>query len=461
MNLEDFVMRMLNRLAVGALALVLMPVAFAGPVQVKAELGTPGVLGIPVVLPGETHTTYLRVAMTGEAIKDAADRAPVNVAFVIDKSGSMGGDKIAHAKDAVIMAIGKLREDDIVSLAAYDDGVRVLVPATRLTDKDSVVRAVRELDANGSTALFAGVSKGAAELRKFIEKERVNRIVLLSDGIANVGPSSPGDLQELGTSLGREGIAVSTIGLGLDYNEDLMTKLAMASDGNHMFAENAGDLESAFAKEFGDVLAVVAQDLAVTIRCADGIRPQRVLGREAHIAGQTMLLSMNQIYGDQTKYVILEVEVPAGKAGTSRDVAVVDVDFFDMATEKTNNLNYDVALRYTDEASEVERETNAEVMADAVYQIGVEENILATRLRDEGNVDEAKEVLERNVLFLRSNADKYGRGFAGAALNSFATSNEIAAENLDDENWKRQRKIMRYEQHEIITQQKVTAPDEN
>src|SRR5690606_13622280 len=127
----------------------------------------------------------------------------------------------------------------------------------------------------------------------FMEHGLVNRVVLLSDGLANVGPSSPGELADLGQSLGRDGIAVSTIGLGLDYNEDLMTRLASASDGNHMFAERPSDLEEAFGREFGDVLAVVAQRVNIRIECADSIRPVRVLGRDANISGQNVSLSMN------------------------------------------------------------------------------------------------------------------------------------------------------------------------
>src|SRR4029450_1790476 len=90
---------------------------------------------------------------------------------------------------------------------------------------------------------------GAAAVRKFLDRQRVNRIILLSDGQANVGPSSPGDLGNLGASLIKEGISVTTLGLGLDYNEDLMTQLARRSDGNHYFIENSSDLARRFGYE--------------------------------------------------------------------------------------------------------------------------------------------------------------------------------------------------------------------
>jgi len=301
-----------GRLGAAVCAAVIVATSGAGRAwarQIKLDVA----MGTPVVLAGEKQTAYVRVAMTGFELDDPADRTPVNVAIVLDKSGSMQGEKIARARDAAIMAIDRLRPDDIVSVVAYDSTVHVLVPATKVSNRNAIYLAIRRLEAGGSTALFAGVSKGAREVRKFLDRNRVNRIILLSDGLANVGPSSPGDLAELGSSFIREGISVTTIGLGLGYNEDLMTELARSSDGNHMFAENAVDLAWAFDSEFGDVLSVVAQDVGLTIRCPAGIRPVRVLGRDAEIVGQTVTATLNQLYSNQMKYVLLEVELPPGR----------------------------------------------------------------------------------------------------------------------------------------------------
>ena len=286
-------------------------------------------------------------------------------------------------------------------------------------------------------------------MRKFIEKNRVNRVILLSDGIANVGPSSPGDLAELGCSLIREGISVTTIGLGLDYNEDLMTQLASKSDGNHMFAENATDLARTFNREFGDVLAVVAQDVTVTIRCARDVRPVRVLGRDAEIAGRTVVTTLNQLYSDQMKYVLLEVEVPEGRIGREAKVASVDVSYANMATKTTDKLASTVSVRFTDLPSLVEANTNRDVMVAAAHQIGVENNQLAVRLRDEGNIEEARQTLWSNGRVLSEQAGRY----QSDELNDYAGLNRLDAQNLNDDKWVPQRKSMREVQHRIQKQQ--------
>jgi Ca-activated chloride channel family protein len=428
-----------------ALAVVTMVAQPVWAEQVKLDVA----IGTPVMLAGQRQTAYVRVAMTGFKMDDPEKRTPVNVAIVLDKSGSMQGEKIKRAKEAAIMAIDRLRRDDIVSVVTYDSTVHVLVPATKVSNRQEIYAAIRRLEAGGSTALFAGVSKGACEVRKFIAKNRVNRVILLSDGIANVGPSSPGDLAELGCSLIRESISVTTIGLGLDYNEDLMTQLARKSDGNHMFAENATDLARTFNREFGDVLAVVAQDVTVTIRCARDVRPIRVLGRDAEIAGRTVVTTLNQLYSDQMKYVLLEVEVPEGRVGREAKVASVDVSYANMGTKTTDKLASTVSVRFTDLPSLVEANANRDVMVAAAHQIGVERNELAVRLRDEGNIEEARQTLWSNTRILSEQAARY----QSDELDDYAGFNRYDAQNLDDKNWDRQRKSMRATQYGIQKQQ--------
>jgi len=411
----------------------------------KANAGAPQVklsaaLGTPVLLAGEKQTAYLKVGLTGFPIE--AHRAPVNLAIVLDKSGSMQGEKIAKAREAAIMAIRRLNSEDIISVIAYDTTVRVVVPATKLTDPEGICSQIQNITPGNTTALFAGVSKGAEEVRKFFSRERVNRIILLSDGLANVGPSSTADLARLGASLGKEGITVSTIGLGLGYNEDLMRWLAQNSDGSHFFAENATELASVFDEEFGKATSVAAQKIRIEIECADGVRPVRVLLRDAEIAGQHVVAVLNQLYGNAEKALILEVEVPAGTAGSNRELASVRVTYENMATGKTDTVASVVSGRFSLSRAEVEKAMDPSVMADVVEKIAVKRNELATALRDEGKVEEARKALLDNRAYLEINAAQYN----SRKLKDYAVSNQQDADNLDGSSWTRQRKMQQRSQ---------------
>lgn len=427
------------------LAAGLIIAASASAKQVKLEVA----MAEPLILAEKKNTTFIKVGLTGfDFTKDDGDRAPVNVAIVLDKSGSMDGEKIIKAREAAKMAIRRLNKNDIVSVVLYDSTVRVIVPATKVSDKEAICAQIDRIAAKGSTALFAGVSKGAAEIRKFINKERVNRVLLLSDGQANIGPKSPGALGELGGSLIKDGISVSTIGLGSGYNEDLMFKLADRSDGNHAFAENGVDLVRIFDAEFGEILSVVAQEVLVKIECADGVRPVRVIGREAEISGASATVLLNQLYSGQEKYIVMEVEVPASRAKTSRQVARVELSYANMVTNTTDTLASTVAVRFTDIELAVTENANKEVMSSCVLQLATMENNRALALRDAGKVEEARRVLLGNGIRLEKQAQLWG----SKDLRLYGEKNTSDAGKLDEKSWLLNRKQMRDSQYKNFKQ---------
>jgi Ca-activated chloride channel family protein len=328
-----------------------------------------------------------------------------------------------------------------------------LVPATKASSRDEIRRGIEQIQANGSTALFAGTSKGAAEVRKFLEREQVNRVVLLSDGQANVGPKSPGALGELGSSLMKDGISVTTIGLGLGYNEDLMVRLARESDGNHAFVENANDLVAIFDREFGEAMSVIAQDVEIRIECGAGIRPLRTLGRSSEIAGQTVITKLNQLYGGQERHLLLEVEVPAHEPDEVVELASVTATFRDLGTNEQNALRGQAQAKVTASREDVAARENKEVVSDFVLLEAATINEQAVQLRDEGKVEEARQMLQFNAARLRGvAADEAMPAPARQQLESFAFDNDKDSEALESSSWGSRRKSMRDVQYKIETQ---------
>ena len=229
------------------------------------------------LLAGGPRDTVVLVELRAKEA-DVKRTAPINLALVLDHSGSMAGAKLEKARQAAGVALDQLGPDDIFSLVIYDDQVEVLIPPQRVKDREELRRQIARIRDGGSTALYAGVEKGAEQLRKYFDKEKVNRIVLLSDGLANVGPSSPSALGKLGKELRGEGFGVSTIGLGDDYNEDLMTALAEASHANYYYVKDAEKLPGIFKDELGTVKNAVARNVKITITLPDGVKPKGVLG---------------------------------------------------------------------------------------------------------------------------------------------------------------------------------------
>ena len=351
------------------------------------------------------------------------------------------------------MAVNLLNENDIISIISYDSTVHVLVPATKVSDKASIHAAIDKMRSGGNTALFAGVSKGAAEIRKFLSKDRVNRVILLSDGQANVGPSSPTELGDLGASLSKDGITVTTIGLGTGYNEDLMANLAGFSDGNHAFVNDAEDLARIFKYEFGDVLSVVAQDVEIKIQIKNGIKPIRILGRDGTILGQTVKTKMSQLYSEQEKFVLIEVEVPAGKANQEIALADVSVAYQNMQSKKQDKLADNINVAYSASPERVKRAVNKAVVTSATRQVVNETSKKALLLRDKGKLKEARELLQKSFGFARSQGQLLG-GQEEQELNALSAEISSEADMISEKkDWNKNRKSLRAKQYKLEKQQ--------
>lgn len=394
---------------------------------------------------------FLKVGLIGDGPREPSQRAAVNVALVLDRSGSMAGGKLEQAKRAAIQALEGLGPQDIVSVVAYDTTVEVLVPATKLSDRSAVYRQIEQLRARGTTALFAGVSKGAHEVLKFLSGRGVNRVILLSDGLANVGPSSPGALAELGTSLAKNGITVSTIGLGLGYNEDLMYRLAGASDGNHVFVEREDQLPAVFAREFGDMFAVVAGEVELRIRCGRGIRPLRVLGRAARIIGDEVSVRLSQVQATVQKYVLLEVEVDPQPAGQTLTLAEIVLHYRSLDRERAEQQSGRAQIGFSAASEAVAASANRAVAVAVLEQLANDATKQAVELRDAGRIAEARVLLKKNVGKLQAS----NKVLKSKQLEALEQDIATAAERVDQPEpvWQRARKTMRGQQRRVESQQ--------
>lgn len=433
-------------LAVGGLAFTAETRASAAPVDLRIEFDRP-------VLPAdEVQHAIVKIGLRGCLPPRSADRQPVNLVVVLDRSGSMSGDKIARAQEAAIEALHRLDRRDLFSLVIYDHEVATLIAPQSPTDVGRLERQIRGIGARGNTALFAGVSQGAAELRKNLERSGyVHRVLLLSDGLANVGPSSPDDLGRLGGALRREGISVTTIGLGDGFNEDLMTALAQRSDGNHYYVAESGDLPRIFAAELGDVLNVVAQRIEVTVEFPEGVRVLRSIGREAECRDRRVSFDLNQLYGGQEKFLLVEVEAPAAKADEVRTLASARVRYADADGRSSRELHAEGVVRYTRDESRVKREANQQVQTEYAANVVAEAKSEAITLADQGRQDEAAKVMRLSSGALKTMAASYHNApMAAVAEQAAKVADEVESKGIDNE----KRKEMRADAYKTTNQQK-------
>ncbi|MGC4073650.1 MAG: VWA domain-containing protein [Nibricoccus sp.] len=404
------------------------------------------------VLPaGSTEKAVIKICLDGVRLPRPESRPPVNLSLVIDRSGSMSGDKIEKAREAALEALSRLGADDVLSVVAYDSSVETLVPAQRVGDGRRIAAAIRSIRANGGTALFGGVSQGAAEIRKNLEDRRyIHRVILLSDGQANVGPSTPDDLGRLGAALMKEGVSVTTVGLGLGFNEDLMTRLAQRSDGNTYFVESSEDLPRIFAGELGDVLNVVARRVVVEVEFPEGVRPIGFVGREGSIRGQKAEVTLNQIYGGQEKFALIEVEVPARNEGVNLELATARVTYDDALKNKSATSHARSAVTFSKRQDAVVGSANLKVQTDYAANVIAMTKDRAVELVDDRQTARAAMELRQKAAELQATASAYGN----APMAALAKKQEAEADRLEREGLSnKERKAYRAENAQTTGQQ--------
>ncbi len=400
------------------------------------------------IISDQTQTMFLKVALKGKTI-ETKNRPRLNIALVIDRSSSMSGDRIIQAKIASKQVLDLLSTDDIFSLISYDNDAEVLVPATKIGNRHKIEKMIDALSPRGSTALYAGVQAGGTEIKKFFDQNQVNRVILLSDGQANIGPSSPSVLGDLGRELGSKGISVSTIGLGLGYNEDLMTQLAIQSDGNHAFVETPDQLSKFMSLTFGTALAVVGQQIELEVELPKGLKAIKTYGRNAKIEGQKVKTWMNQVISNYETYLLIEVEVQAQSQQNQMEIAQYRLKYQDSILKKEVAIIQNVYLPMAEKGSPVVE--NEDVKVDAIELQMNERNKEALELRDRGDVQAAKALLDRNSNEISGYQKKYKNA---PKLKKLEESNLEDSKNIENEGeWQRSRKAMKKKQFSFDNQQ--------
>jgi Ca-activated chloride channel family protein len=268
-----------------------------------------------LVRAGARSTRYvlLRATAPKQRTRKAPKRPPVNVAFVLDRSGSMAGSKLGLAKYAVERALTGLQPKDRFAVVTYDDRIETVVGSCLATpaNKTKALLRLQDVDARGSTDLHGGWTAGADALMANLTADGVNRCLLLTDGLANVGVTDAQPLTAFGADLRSSGIGTSTFGVGADFDETLLTAIADAGGGHFYFMDRPEQIPDFMTSELGELLDTVAREVTVEVKCAPQLEIEPLSPVAGGIGGPGLLhLVLGDLVVGQQVELVLRVRFP-------------------------------------------------------------------------------------------------------------------------------------------------------
>lgn len=265
------------------------------------------------IAPAISGTVWALVSLC--AAQARSKRLPLNLGLVLDRSGSMSGAPLSYVKSASQFVIKRLGNEDLLSLVVFDDQVSVPIKAQHPIDKDALSNTISQICTGGSTNLSGGLLRGYQEVSQQARSGLVSRLILLTDGQANVGITEPSLLAAKARKMATSGVPVSTMGVGLSFNEDLLSAVADAGRGNYYYIKNPDEIPSVFAQELEGLLSVVAQAVRVSVEGKSGAEVRSVLGYKPDFTLSGASVDLPDMFASETKTLLFEVAHPAFSAG--------------------------------------------------------------------------------------------------------------------------------------------------
>lgn len=359
--------------------------AEAAPIEPKIHLDK------PVVKVGPKMPVYVLVEfeIPKRKVEKTADRPPVNLGVVIDRSGSMKGqNKMDFAKHSAKLVVDALADTDRLAVVEYAQLISVLWPSSPVEAREMIKSRIDSLSPRGSTNLTGGMLKGVEEVRRSFDREYLNRVILLSDGLANQGITDPYRIAQLVRQARDRGIQISTMGLGLQYNEDLMQAIAQAGGGNYYYIESPTQMARIFQEEMSILFTTVAKDVRLRLTKSGRVARVEVFGIEAKTEKMETLVPLEDLYAGEKRTILIRLEVSTEKPGPV-DLGQLRLSYFDTDSGKIVEQTKELKVEASLDQQLILASRNKQAAAEAVLMEAEKKHKAQIKLFEQGKTKEA------------------------------------------------------------------------
>ncbi len=378
-----------------AFSLLLAPVLLAASLQAQSgALSLDAACDRAIYRADVANAVYVEAKILAPAAAGEAATAARNIAFVLDRSGSMAGERIQGLRQAVAAACASLDDRDIVSVVAFGSEVETIIAAQRRDQIADLDAALARIEPSGGAALYDALNQGAAQLRRFAAGSALNHLVLVTDGPATKGPRQRDDFTRLAELFARENITLSTIGLGDEFEEDLLAAVARAGGGHFRYAAQPARLTEALQAELGPLRKPVAQEVVLSIEFgSDASEVQPTGWQPAVVEAKTATYRFPQVFAGQDLSVLAGATY--GPQRSEATVATVRLRWRDAASGEAREATRKLAVYFESNAWVVRKSVNRGVMQAAVGAVISEGMQRAIGQLDKGDFRRALRELRR------------------------------------------------------------------
>lgn len=363
-------------------------------------------------------------------VPPAADRSherpALNLAMVIDKSGSMSGEKLEYVKQAALHVLDLLRENDRVAIIAYDTEVEVLshsVPVTGAA-RHELKSAVQGLRSGDMTNLSGGWLRGCQEAASALDESGLNRVLLLTDGLANVGIT---DMEELGRHAGQllvRGVATSTFGVGHGFNEHLLEHMANQGGGRFYYIDSPRGIPVIFEQEFQELAAITAKNVKIRLEIPAGVSAQVLGNWRSEQEGSQLQIWLGDIAGSQRREIYLKLLTPPSSQNT--ELHITAVAEAQGENENLYKIEQTLVLKYSSQSEVKATPLKQDLMERFTIVKIADQATEALKLERAGERERASHLMEQSVLM----SAPY---MSDASVTEYRNLSRRMSEGLDEE----------------------------
>jgi len=318
-------------------------------------------------------------------------RPDLNLSLVLDRSGSMEGEKMVRAREAAMFCVDQMLPTDRLSVVTFDDRIEVLFPSEPVTNKQSMKDLIRRVTARGSTALHEAWVRGGLTVSERMLDQGINRVVLITDGLANVGITNTDEIVTQAMGLYQRGVSTSTIGIGADFNEDLLMSMAQSGGGNAWHVVEADDMQRIFQVELEGLIAQFAHTVSLSLIPADGVRVADLLND--FDLTETGRYRLPNLQAGSPLEIVVQLRVGAQEVGTQMRLLDLRLGFTPQDAKNAEVLKQAHTVEFTTSAEVGRREMNEEVVKAVQFLMNARARNEAMKRMDRGDYAGAEFVI--------------------------------------------------------------------